>query len=113
MKFLFVAVLALIATLVYFLYEPVREFKRIPSRHVSSRFSYPEIEYDPAKRTVILLADNKGTEIFDLVAPYHLFKRTGQFNVFIVQFSRKFFPGCNIYNLCNEKFYGVVCIPDW
>nr|WP_281392641.1 DJ-1/PfpI family protein [Chitinophaga varians] len=40
--------------------------------------------FDAAKETVILVADNEGTEIFDLMAPYYLFSATGKANVYVV-----------------------------
>lgn len=35
-------------------------------------------------KTIILIADNKGTEIFDLLAPFHMLKAATNANVFIV-----------------------------
>ncbi len=40
--------------------------------------------FDPAKKTVFIIADYKFTEIFDMLAPFYLFNTTGKANVFIV-----------------------------
>ena len=41
-------------------------------------------EYDPAKKTVFIIADNKLTELFDMLAPFYLFNATDKANVYIV-----------------------------
>jgi putative intracellular protease/amidase len=84
MKFLYLVALAFIAMFIYLQLAPVREFKRIPTRHVASHIANPKAKYDSSKRTVLIIADNKGTEIFDLIAPYYLFSLTKQFDIFIV-----------------------------
>jgi transcriptional regulator GlxA family with amidase domain len=40
--------------------------------------------FDSAKKTVIIIADNDGTEMFDLMAPFYLFNRTQKANVYVV-----------------------------
>lgn len=40
--------------------------------------------YDPAKKTVLIVADKDGTEIFDMMAPFYLLKSTEKANVYIV-----------------------------
>lgn len=39
---------------------------------------------DSSKKTVFIIADNEGTEMLDLLAPYYLFNATGQANVYVV-----------------------------
>ena len=39
---------------------------------------------DLSKKTVLIVADNDGTELFDLLAPFYLFNATDQANVFVV-----------------------------
>ena len=40
--------------------------------------------YDSLKKTVILIANNEGTEFFDMMVPYYLFNATEKTNVYIV-----------------------------
>ncbi|MBC7535969.1 MAG: DJ-1/PfpI family protein [Ferruginibacter sp.] len=47
-------------------------------------FDSNQPQSDISKKTVLIVADNGGTEMFDLLAPYYLFNATGQANVFIV-----------------------------
>lgn len=42
------------------------------------------IMYDSTKKTVVIVADYKLTELFDMLAPYYLFNETGKANVYIV-----------------------------
>jgi len=53
----------------------------------STGYSYPEYKtplYDPSKKTVLVIADNDGTEMFDMMAPFYLFSATEKVNVYIV-----------------------------
>lgn len=43
-----------------------------------------KVVYDPAKKTVFIVADYKMTELFDMLAPYYLFNETKKANVYIV-----------------------------
>lgn len=59
---------------------------RLPQT-TSTGYSYPEYKtplYDPSKKTVLVIADNDGTEIFDMMAPFYLFNATEKANVYIV-----------------------------
>jgi putative intracellular protease/amidase len=47
-------------------------------------FDWNQQQPDISKKIVFIVADNEGTEMFDLLAPYYLFNATGQANVFIV-----------------------------
>jgi transcriptional regulator GlxA family with amidase domain len=49
-----------------------------------NRFEWKKPSYDPAKKTVFIIADNKMTEMFDMLAPFYLFNATGKLNVYIV-----------------------------
>src|SRR5215207_669482 len=40
--------------------------------------------FDSTKKIVIILADNAGTELFDLMAPFYLFNATEKANVLVV-----------------------------
>jgi putative intracellular protease/amidase len=50
----------------------------------SSDFSPSKAILDAEKKTVVIMADNDGTEMFDLLAPYYLFNASGRANVFVV-----------------------------
>lgn len=63
---------------------PVREFTRWKTFNGPSTFSDQRPGFDSTKKTVLLIADNEGTEIFDLMAPYYLFSATGMLNVYVV-----------------------------
>jgi len=76
--------LVVLSALVYTGCQPLREFESVPVYHgtvVSKTTSTP---FDASKKTVVIVAYNKGTEIFDLMAPYYLFNATGQANVYVV-----------------------------
>src|SRR5207237_5848349 len=50
----------------------------------SNHLTWSAPAFDSAKKTVIILADNAGTELFDLMAPFYLFNATGKANVLVV-----------------------------
>jgi putative intracellular protease/amidase len=45
---------------------------------------FPAPVYDRSKKTVLVIADNDGTEMFDMMAPYYLFNATKKANVYVV-----------------------------
>lgn len=51
---------------------------------VHSHTDYKTPAYDPSKKTVFIIADNDGTEMFDMLAPFYLFNATEKANVYIV-----------------------------
>ncbi len=66
-------------------YKPIRSFMTQPipwSGNSIVRSKLPM--YDPAKKTVFIIADNKLTEMFDMLAPFYLFNATEKANVYIV-----------------------------
>lgn len=63
--------------------RPVREFMTWKKYDGTNEFAYKELKINPAKKTVLIIADNEGTEIFDLLAPFYLFNSTGKANVII------------------------------
>lgn len=50
----------------------------------SNDLAWSKLTYDSAKKTVVIIADNDGTEMFDLMAPFYLFNATERANVYIV-----------------------------
>ncbi len=70
---------------------PIREL------HRNDPYSGPDLEpnekkLNPALPTVVILASNQGTEIFDLMAPYHLFSETNALNIVVVAPRKKVLP---------------------
>ncbi|CAN5275569.1 hypothetical protein BH23BAC1_BH23BAC1_43460 [soil metagenome] len=70
--------------------KPLREFSTWKEYSGSNNYTYSIPHYDPAKKNIVVIADNEGTEIFDLLAPFYLFNSTEKANVFIV--SEKKYP---------------------
>jgi len=54
----------------------------------SKNFIWSRPALDTTKKTVIIVADNDGTEMFDLMAPFYLFNATEKANVFVVSEKR-------------------------
>lgn len=63
---------------------PLREFGRTPAFEGANNFAYRPPAYDRTKKTVVVVANNDGTELFDMMAPYYLFNATEKANVYIV-----------------------------
>jgi len=74
----------LVFAFLYIRYAPVREFYRITEYKGENNFDYRSPAHDSTKKTIILVADNQGTEIFDMLAPFYLFSMTQKANVYIV-----------------------------
>lgn len=65
--------------------KPIRSLTTTPNPWSGNSVTRSQIPvYDPAKKTVFIIADHKLTEIFDMLAPFYLFNATGKANVFIV-----------------------------
>jgi putative intracellular protease/amidase len=77
-----IAILVVVA--VYLRTAHLREFFKVPVYSGSPDPGYSVRGYDPLKKNVFLLAYNRGTEIFDIIAPYSLFNLTHRANVYIV-----------------------------
>jgi len=50
----------------------------------NNSFPWSKPKFDSSRKTVIIIADNDGTEMFDLMAPFYLFNATEKANVFVV-----------------------------
>ncbi|MBK5279203.1 MAG: hypothetical protein JJE09_10110 [Bacteroidia bacterium] len=50
---------------------------------ISISTCYPQ-DIGVSKKNVFIVADNVGTEMFDMMAPFYLFSSTGEANVYIV-----------------------------
>lgn len=65
--------------------SPIRNMMNQPSSWSGNSIVKSKLpEYDPTKKTVFIVADNKLTEMFDMLAPFYLFNATGKANVYIV-----------------------------
>lgn len=64
--------------------QPIREFQTFDTYRRETTYTQKTPVYDATKKTVVIIADNLGTEIFDLLAPYYLFNATGRANVYIL-----------------------------
>lgn len=65
--------------------KPIRSLTTKPSPWIGNSTVRSQTPvFDPAKKTVFIIADYKLTEIFDMLAPFYLFNTTGKANVFIV-----------------------------
>jgi putative intracellular protease/amidase len=66
------------------LLQPVIALGQLPSYSGDNKFEWKKPAYNLSKKTVFIIADNKVTEMFDMLAPFYLFNTTGKLNVFIV-----------------------------
>src|SRR6185295_862207 len=73
-----------VSLLIFKAWGPIREFGKIPSYTGLNNFRYTFPPYDSLKTTVVIVANNEGTELFDMMAPYYLFSATEKANVYIV-----------------------------
>src|ERR1044072_3142301 len=79
--------LIIVAVLSGFIFNacaPIKEFSTTPAYEGVNHYSYPVPSYDNSKKTVVIVANNEGTELFDMLAPFYLFNSTGKANVYIV-----------------------------
>lgn len=74
----------IIAAFIFNACSPLREFGRTPAYDGGNNFNYELPEYDSTKKTVIVVTNNSGTELFDMMAPYYLFSSTGKANVYLI-----------------------------
>lgn len=64
--------------------RPYREFHRMPASPDAISWSLIRPAYRPELQTVFIVADNRGTEIFDLMAPFAILSATHRLNVYVV-----------------------------
>ena len=81
---LIVIIVLLLSAFLYVDYGPLREFYRISEYKGENNFNYTLPYHDRTKNTVLPVADDEGTEIFDVMAPFYLFNLTQKANVYIV-----------------------------
>ena len=76
--------LLLILSLVLYFALPQVFAQNLKAYKGSSNLAWSKPVLDSTKKTVIIMADNDGTEMFDLMAPFYLFNATEQANVLVV-----------------------------
>lgn len=65
--------------------RPILNFTTKPTPWSGSNIAASKLPvYDASKKTVFIIADNKLTELFDMLAPFYLFNATEKANVYIV-----------------------------
>ncbi|MEO8174948.1 MAG: DJ-1/PfpI family protein, partial [Sediminibacterium sp.] len=69
---------------------PAIEFTKWPVYNGNTFLTYSMPVYDASKKTVVIIADKDGTEMFDMLAPFYLFNNTEKANVYII--AEKFEP---------------------
>jgi putative intracellular protease/amidase len=77
-------ILVAVTALLFHACAPLREFGRTPTYDGKNDFTYQLPPYDSLKKTVVIIANNEGTELFDMMAPYYLFNATKKANVYII-----------------------------
>lgn len=83
-KWLVFVTILIVSTLIFVGCSPIREFMTWKPYKGDSTFDLTLQLPDKTKKNVIIIADNEGTEVFDLLAPFYLFNLCQQANVYIV-----------------------------
>src|SRR3954453_19764402 len=78
-----VAFLLINAIILYFALPQVFS-QKLKAYKGNNNFAWSKPIHNSAKKTVIIVADNDGTEMFDLMAPFYLFNATEKANVYVV-----------------------------
>jgi len=81
---IFLALTLAIAFIAFLRLHPLRELGNFVPYRGPQSFNNVPVSYDKSKKTVLIMADNKLTEMFDMMAPYFLFNATEKANVYIV-----------------------------
>ncbi|MEO6136866.1 MAG: DJ-1/PfpI family protein [Ginsengibacter sp.] len=79
-----ISTLLVVGTFLYYRLQPVFELNKLPVYKGNTNFEWNKHSYDPSKKTVVIIADNDGTEMFDCLAPFYLFNASGMANVYII-----------------------------
>lgn len=82
--FIVIATLLLLCITLFNACKPVREFRSETIYKGDNNFNWQQPVMDAMKKNVFIVADNDGTELFDMMAPFYLFNETGKANVYIV-----------------------------
>lgn len=70
--------------------KPIQNLSNLPIPYSGNNiFNWKLPVNDATKKNVFIIADNKVTELFDMLAPFYLFNATGKANVYIVAKMKK------------------------
>lgn len=86
-KKIYIVIITLVVLSVTFLNacRPIRNLTNQPNPWSGTNTAKSKLpQFNPAKRTVFIIADYKLTELFDMLAPFYLFNATEKANVYIV-----------------------------
>lgn len=86
------ALFVLIVMLLFVSCGPIREFHKTEMYEGNMFPALHTPRADGQKKTVLIIADNVGTEIFDLLAPFNIFSMSHRLNVFIAGPEKKPIP---------------------
>jgi transcriptional regulator GlxA family with amidase domain len=89
-KWLVFVTILIFSTLIFFGCSPIREFMTWKPYKGETAFDLTLQLPDKTKKNVIIIADNEGTEVFDMLAPFYLFNLSQEANVYIV--AQKMYP---------------------
>lgn len=79
----FLLLLSVASIVIYVRLQPLRQLNSIRPYTGDTNFSSKPLSYDKEKKTIVVMADNDMTELFDLMTPFYLFSETGKANVYI------------------------------
>ncbi|MFV5703321.1 DJ-1/PfpI family protein [Flavobacterium sp. XS2P12] len=115
-KFWAIAPVMILSAIVYTSCQPLREFENIPVYKGTVNQNLKAVPYNKSKKTIVIVANNNGTEIFDLMAPYYLFNATEKANVYVVAETKSpivLLKGLYIYpNLTFSEMDSLKIVPD-
>src|SRR3954469_3803769 len=74
----------LVISLVLYFALPQVFSQKIKAYKGGNNLIWSKHTFDSAKKTIFIVADNDGTEMFDLMAPFYLFNATEKANVYVV-----------------------------
>ena len=82
--FIAISPLLLLCPIFFNACRAVSEFKSQTVYNGNNDFNWQQPVMDASKKNVFIIADNDGTELFDMMAPFYLFNETGKANVYII-----------------------------
>jgi transcriptional regulator GlxA family with amidase domain len=89
-KWMVFVTILIVGMLIFVGCSPIREFMTWKPYKGGTAFDVNFKLPDKTKKNIIIIADNEGTEVFDMLAPFYLFNATQQANVYIV--AQKMYP---------------------
>jgi putative intracellular protease/amidase len=82
-------------------WQSILTFTKTPEQyHGDNNFTWDVPVFDVSKKNIFIISNTEFTELFDMIAPFYLFNRTGKANVYIV--AEKKYP-----ILIKDKLYAL------